>query len=33
LDCVMSNKARAALHCAGVISTIFVDSKPGNEYQ
>src|ERR1700730_8394127 len=33
LDCVISNKARAALHCAGVISTIFVDSKPGNEYQ
>ena len=32
-DCVMSNKARAALHCAGVISTIFVDNWFRNSYQ
>ena len=34
LDCVMSNKARAALHCAGVmISIIFVDNALGTAYQ
>jgi hypothetical protein len=33
-DCVMSIKARAALHCAGVMaSTIFVDNAPETAYQ
>ena len=32
-DCVMSNKARAALHCAGFISTIFVDNRLNSAYQ
>jgi hypothetical protein len=32
-DCVMSNKARAALHCAGVISTNFVDNGFAHAYQ
>ena len=33
-DCVMSNKARAALHCAGVmVSIIFVDNAFVTAYQ